>query len=58
MTSLVVSCLTTLLVFGALALSGQPVLRAIGLTTGTGIVLALLLCPAIHVLARPGRDRA
>jgi predicted exporter len=58
MTSLVVSCLTTLLVFGALALSGQPVLRAIGLTTGTGIVLALLLCPAIDVLARPGRTHA
>jgi predicted exporter len=53
LSSLLVSCLTTLFVFGTLALSGQPALRAIGLTTGTGILLALLLSPAVLVLATP-----
>ncbi len=57
MASLLVSCLTTLFVFGALALSEQPVLQAIGLTTGTGVLLALLLSPAVFVLARPGEPR-
>lgn len=51
LSSLLVSCLTTLFVFGALALSEQPALRSIGLTTGTGILLAMLLSPAIFVLA-------
>jgi predicted exporter len=39
-------------VFGSLALSEQPALRAIGLTTGTGILFALVLSPAVFVLAR------
>lgn len=55
MASLLVSCLTTAFVFGTLALSDQPSLRAIGLTTSTGIVLALVLAPAVFVLASPGR---
>ncbi len=52
MSSLLVSCLTTLFVFGALALSAQPVLRSIGMTTGVGILFALALSPAVSVLAR------
>lgn len=38
-------CLTTILGFGTLALSSHPALRAIGLTTGIGIVLSLVLAP-------------
>lgn len=57
LSSLLVSCLTTLFVFGALALSGQPALRSIGLTTGTGILLAMLLSPAIFVLASRDEPR-
>jgi predicted exporter len=45
MLSLLLSCLTTALVFGTLALSSQPALRAIGVTTGLGIVLSYLLAP-------------
>ena len=52
LSSLFVSCLTTVSVFGILALSDQPALRAIGLTTGTGILLALLLSPSVFVLAQ------
>lgn len=43
--SLLLSCLTTALVFGTLALSSQPALRAIGLTAGLGIVLSFVLAP-------------
>jgi predicted exporter len=45
MLSLLMSCLTTALVFGTLALSSQPALRAIGLTTGIGILLSYALAP-------------
>ncbi len=43
--SLLLSCLTTALVFGTLSLSSQPSLRAIGLTTGVGILLSFALAP-------------
>jgi predicted exporter len=56
MLSLLMSCLTTSFVFGTLALSDQPALRAIGLTTGVGILLSYLLAPitlaAVGVRAR------
>jgi predicted exporter len=45
LSSLLLSCLTTALVFGTLALSSQPSLRAIGVTTGLGILLSYLLAP-------------
>jgi predicted exporter len=45
MLSLLLSCLTTAFVFGTLALSEQPALRAIGVTTGLGILLSYLLAP-------------
>jgi predicted exporter len=43
--SLLLSCLTTAFVFGSLAFSSQPALRAIGVTTGIGVVLSFLLAP-------------
>ncbi|MBW2542953.1 MAG: MMPL family transporter [Deltaproteobacteria bacterium] len=52
LSSILISCLTSVFVFGTLALSEQPALRAIGLTTGTGILFALALSPAVFVLAR------
>lgn len=48
---ILLSCLTTLLAFGMLALSEHPALRSIGLTTGIGISLAFLVSPAVLVLA-------
>jgi predicted exporter len=53
LSSLLVSCVTSVFVFGVLALSEQPVLRAIGLTTGVGVMLALTLAPIALALARP-----
>ena len=41
--------------FGALALSTQPPLRAIGTTTGAGIALALVLAP-VSLLVAAGRQ--
>jgi hypothetical protein len=55
LSSILVSCLTSVFVFGSLALSEQPALRAIGLTTGTGILFSMALSPAVYVLA--GRNR-
>jgi predicted exporter len=50
--SLLLSCLTTALVFGTLSLSSQPSLRAIGLTTGVGILLSFALAPLSVVALR------
>jgi predicted exporter len=57
LSSILISCLTSVFVFGSLALSEQPALRAIGLTTGTGILFALALSPAVFVLARQNETR-
>ncbi len=54
--SCLVCCLTTLLGFGALALSSHPALRAIGLTTGFGIALSLLLAPLSLLALRADVD--
>lgn len=54
MLSLLVCCLTTIFVFGTLALSEHPALRSIGLTTGIGISLAFLVSPAVLALAGEG----
>jgi len=43
--SLLLSCLTTVFVFGTLALSSHPALRAMGVTTSLGIALSLVLAP-------------
>jgi len=45
--SMLVSCLDTAFVFGSLALSDQPSLRAIGLTSGVGILLAFVTTPLV-----------
>jgi predicted exporter len=55
MLSLLISCLTTAFVFGTLSLSAQPALRAIGLTTGLGILLCYLLAPIALVAMGLGR---
>lgn len=50
--SLLLSCLTTAFVFGSLAVSSQPSLQAIGVTSGVGILLAFALAPVSLVVAR------
>ena len=56
MLSLLLSCLTTIFVFGVLAISGHPVLRALGLTAGAGVTLALCLAPLSLAVLAPGPD--
>jgi predicted exporter len=51
------SCLTTVFVFGTLAISSQPSLRAIGLTTGAGIALSYLFAPISLAAFGLTRDR-
>ena len=51
---LVLSCATSVLGLGLLALSSNPGLRSLGVTTALGVVSSLLLGPA--VLAVLGRD--
>lgn len=48
--SLLLACLTTVFVFGTLALSSHPVLQALGLTAGLGVLLAFLLSPVALVI--------
>jgi predicted exporter len=55
--SILLCCLSTVLTFGALALSSHPALRAIGLTAGLGVGLAFLLAPATLVLLRADEER-
>ena len=52
LSSLLISCLTSIFVFGTLALSGQPALQAIGMTTGVGVALALFVSPGLVVLSQ------
>jgi predicted exporter len=61
LSSLLISCLTSICVFGILALSEQTALRSLGLTVGIGTTFALILSPPVYVLARQleaRRDRA
>jgi len=55
--SLLLSCLTTAFVFGSLVISSQPSLRAIGATTGIGVLLSFALAPAVVVAAGLARPR-
>ncbi len=55
--SCLLCCLTTLLGFGALALSSHPALRAIGVTTGVGIALSLVLAPVTLLALRADERR-
>ena len=52
--SLVVACVSTVLSFGLLAMSDNPALQALGLVTGIGVTLSLLLAPTAWLLL--GRD--
>jgi predicted exporter len=52
LSSLLVSCLTSVFVFGVLALSSQPILHSIGLTTGLGVLISLVLTIPVLGLAR------
>ena len=54
--SLLISCLTTLFVFGTLAISSYPPLRAMGLTTAVGLLASFLSAPAALVLLARPRD--
>jgi predicted exporter len=47
MLSLLMSCMTTVFVFGTLAISSQPSLRSIGVTTGLGIAMSYVLAPVM-----------
>ena len=53
--SLVISCLTTFFVFGTLALSSLPALRAMGATTALGLLFSLLAAP-MTLLWLPRRE--
>ncbi len=54
--SVALCCLSGVLSFGLLALSEIPALRAIGLTTGLGVLLSLVLAPtALALLPRTSR---
>lgn len=55
MMSILAGCLLTALGFGLLAMSSNPALRAIGLTTGIGNTLSLLLAPTGRLLDRRAR---
>ncbi|TMJ18245.1 MAG: hypothetical protein E6G94_00395 [Alphaproteobacteria bacterium] len=50
--SCLLCCLTTILSFGTLAISSQPPLRAIGITTGAGVALSLVLAPISLLLLK------
>lgn len=55
--AVLVACVTTVLSFGLLALSTNPALRAVGLTTGIGLLLSLLFAPLALLLVGE-RERA
>jgi predicted exporter len=54
--SLFLSCLTTVFVFGTLAISEHAALRAMGSTTGVGILLSFALAP-VTLLLLPRAER-
>jgi predicted exporter len=56
--SLVVAMFTTVLSFGLLALSQHPALRALGLVSGVGVALSMLLAPAALSLLRATKEPA
>ncbi len=56
-TSLVLACISTVLSFGLLAMSANPALRALGLVTGIGVLLSLLLAPTAWLLLGRAEER-
>jgi predicted exporter len=57
LSSLVLECACTVASFGLLAASSFPALRALGATTGLGVILSLVLAPVMLLLARRGAGR-
>ena len=55
--SLCIACASTCLAFGLLSFSAFPALQALGVTTGTGAFLSLLLAPSALALIRPEENR-
>jgi predicted exporter len=53
--SLLLSCVTTIFVFGVMGFSAHPALHAIGRTAGVGIALSFLLAPVALALVGPER---
>jgi predicted exporter len=51
--AITVAALSTVLGFGLLGLSAHPSLESIGLTSGVGVLLCLVLAPTVRLLARP-----
>jgi predicted exporter len=54
--SLLLSCVTTIFVFGVMGFSAHPALHAIGRTAGVGIALSFLLAPVALALVGPERS--
>ncbi len=54
---LVIACVSTVLAFGLLAVSANPAMHAVGLTTGIGVLISLVLAPTTLVLTRGPRPR-
>lgn len=52
LSSLLISCLTSISVFGVLAFSEQSALHSLGLTVAVGTSFALILSPTTYILAR------
>jgi predicted exporter len=53
--SILLACASTCLGFGLLALSSFPALRALGITTGLGVLASLVLAPTVLVLGASKR---
>ncbi len=54
--SLAVACGTTSFVFGSLVVSSQEALRAMGMTTGLGVILSFVLAPAVFCVLSPSTE--
>jgi predicted exporter len=55
---LALACMTTIFVFGALVLSSHPALYSVGLTTGLGMLLALVFSPVTLLLCSSSAERS
>ena len=56
--SIAIACTSTCLAFGLLAASSFPALRALGTTTGLGVLSSLILAPTALLLARGGEKES
>jgi predicted exporter len=56
--SLLLACISTVFAFGLLAMSTNPAMRAVGVTTGLGVLFSLILAPTtLLLLGRRGKER-